>query len=251
MSMNRKHTVLVVDDVEMNQQLAQKILESWGLTVLLAGNGKEALEKFSGGQVDLILMDIQMPEMDGIEATRKIRETSAVPVIALTANTSPEDTKNYFKAGMNDCIAKPVEEKHLLAVLSTYISFGANKEEEQMAESTEEESLYDFKLVEEISGGDQEFVKRMMGMFVETVPQLLAELQLSVQEKAWDRTWKTAHRMKSTIDSMNIRSIKQEIRQIEANGKQQVQLDELPMLTDKVARVLEACFEAVKKELAH
>src|SRR6476660_8175680 len=115
--MNIMRTVLVVDDVEMNLQLAQKLLEAWGLHVLLATNGKEAISVFNQSKVDLILMDIQMPEMDGLQATKRIREFSDVPVIALTANTSSEETNTYKSIGMNDFLAKPIDEKKLYEIL--------------------------------------------------------------------------------------------------------------------------------------
>jgi CheY-like chemotaxis protein/HPt (histidine-containing phosphotransfer) domain-containing protein len=246
MNMNMR-TVLVVDDVEMNLQLAQKLLEGWGLHVLLATNGKEAISIFNRSKVDVILMDIQMPEMDGLQATKRIREFSDVPVIALTANTSAEETDTYKSIGMNDFLAKPIDERKLLELLSTYMqiqAIGTSSKKEPGATP-----MYDFKLVEEIAGGDQEFIKRMMGMFVDTAPGLLSDLKLNIEAGNWDKASKIAHRMKSTIDSMNIKAIKVEIRQIETNGKQQVNLDEMPALLDRVSTVLTECIESVRKEL--
>ena len=247
MKMNTMRTVLVVDDVDMNLQLAQKLLESWGLHVLLATNGKEAISIFSRSKVDVILMDIQMPEMDGLQATKRIREFSDVPVIALTANTSPEETNTYKSIGMNDFLAKPIDENKLIELLSGYMKMDIKEtaHKQQLAEIP----MYDFKLVEEIAGGDQEFVKRMMGMFVDTVPGLLSDLQFNIENAHWDKASKIAQRMKSTIDSMNIRTIKVEIRQIEANGNQQLHLDEMPGLLHKVSSVLTDCIESVRKDI--
>ena len=241
-------TVLVVDDVEMNLQLAQKLLEGRGLQVLLAANGKEAISVFNKSKVDLILMDIQMPEMDGLQATKRIREFSDVPVIALTANTSPEETNTYKSIGMNEFLAKPIDERKLFELLSRYMNIQGTDTTEKRYSS--QEPMYDFKLVEEIAGGDQEFVKRMMAMFVDTVPSLLTDLQLNIEQENWEKTSKIAHRMKSTIDSMNIRSIKVEIRQIEANGKQQLNLEQMPGLLKKVSSVLTDCIESVRKDMA-
>src|SRR5215203_3529833 len=120
-------TVLVVDDVEMNLQLAQKLLEGRGLHVLLATNGKEAISVFNRSKVDLILMDIQMPEMDGLQATKRIREFSDVPVIALTANTSTEETNTYQSIGMNDFLAKPIDEQKLAELLSGFLNMDVKR----------------------------------------------------------------------------------------------------------------------------
>jgi CheY-like chemotaxis protein len=245
--MNTMRTVLVVDDVEMNLQLAQKLLEAWGLHVLLATNGKEAISVFNQNKVDLILMDIQMPEMDGLQATKRIREFSDVPVIALTANTSSEETNTYKSIGMNDFLAKPIDERRLFDLLSTYMQVDIKTKSEK--KQSVGEPMYDFKLVEEIAGGDQEFVKRMMGMFVDTVPGLLSDLQFNIDHANWDKASKIAHRMKSTIDSMNIKAIKGEIRQIEVNGKQQLNLEAMPALAQRVSSVLTECIESVKKNM--
>ena len=110
--------ILVVDDIEMNQQLAKHIMQSWGFTVDVAANGKEAVEKVEKNSYDLVLMDIQMPEMDGYEATRSIRkmdnaEKRDVPIIAMTAHAMSGEAEKCKNAGMNDYISKPFDIKNL------------------------------------------------------------------------------------------------------------------------------------------
>ena len=112
--------ILLVEDGKLNQFIATQLLESWGCDVMIANNGKEALTMLLQNFFDCILMDVQMPELDGIEATELIRKfpdpsKSAVPIIALTANALISDREKYIKAGMNDCIAKPIEEFKLFA----------------------------------------------------------------------------------------------------------------------------------------
>jgi len=214
---------------------------------LFARNGREALTIFSRSKVDIILMDIQMPEMDGLQATKRIREFSDVPVIALTANTSAEDTTTYKLIGMNDFLSKPIDERKLFEVLCRFMQLEINTTHQN--KNSDETQMYDFKLVREIAGDDQEFVKRMMGMFVDTMPGLLGDLQINIEQANWEKASKVAHRMKSTIDSMNIIAIKSEIRQIEANGKQQQHLELMPALLQKVSNVLTDCVDAVRKDM--
>jgi CheY-like chemotaxis protein len=97
--------VLVAEDVELNQYLVRHIMESWGVTVDVVCNGREAVNKIQENNYDLVLMDIQMPEMDGMEATRAIRQLSdpvkaAIPIVALTANALKGDSEKYLAAGM-------------------------------------------------------------------------------------------------------------------------------------------------------
>jgi len=108
--------MLLVDDIEINREIVMAILEQTQIETVCAVNGREAVEIFARDPdgFDVILMDINMPEMDGVEATRRIRalgtgNSSRVPIIALTANTNPEDVKNYFAAGMTDHAGKPVD----------------------------------------------------------------------------------------------------------------------------------------------
>ncbi|MCB0337305.1 MAG: response regulator, partial [Bdellovibrionales bacterium] len=111
--------VLVVEDNKVNQMILQKILESWGQSVELADSGVEALERCKAQDFDIILMDIQMPEMDGLEATRRIREFQRgkgkpyVPVIAVTANAFSEEKERYKEAGMDGYVSKPLSKKEL------------------------------------------------------------------------------------------------------------------------------------------
>jgi two-component system, sensor histidine kinase and response regulator len=117
-----KLRVLVVEDNPVNQRLAQRILEKEGHTVLLAGNGKEALELLAE-PFDLILMDVQMPVMDGFEATRAIRKRerdSHIPIIATTAHAMTGDRERCLAAGMDSYISKPIHPHELIHLVAQY-----------------------------------------------------------------------------------------------------------------------------------
>jgi CheY-like chemotaxis protein len=117
--------VLLVEDNQINQMVAQKMLEKIGITSTLAADGQEALDMLDQNEFDAVLMDCQMPVMDGFEATRQIRqqgELLKLPIIAMTANVMEGDREKCIEAGMNDYIGKPVVEAELKKILARWIS---------------------------------------------------------------------------------------------------------------------------------
>ncbi|THU37028.1 PAS domain S-box protein [Niastella caeni] len=251
--------VLVAEDVELNQYLVRHIMESWGFTVDIVNNGREAVDKIQQNNYDLVLMDIQMPEMDGIEATRAIRQLSdpvkaGIPIVALTANALKGDSEKYLAAGMNDFLPKPFNEQRLFIVISNNLKTGARAPEAKLMNGSNtsvtgiEEKLYDLSMVQTISGGDTSFVKRMVQLFIDTVPPSMADLQKETAQQNWLNVSKLAHKLKATIDSMGITKIKDVVRTIEMNGKKSEELDKIPGLVQEVIGVLEACMGQLKRD---
>jgi CheY-like chemotaxis protein len=249
--------VLVAEDVELNQYLVRHIMESWGFTVDVVSNGREAVNKIQENKYDLVLMDIQMPEMDGMEATRAIRQLSdpvkaAIPIVALTANALKGDSEKYLAAGMNDFLPKPFNEQKLFLIISNNLKSSV-KETIPMSESNTtvtgtQEKLYDLSMVQTIAGGDAGFVKKMVQLFIETVPPSLADIQKETGQQNWVNVSKLAHKMKATIDSMGIVKIKDVVRTIEANGKKGEEVDKIPEQVQEVIQVLEGCVQQLKKD---
>ena len=260
--------VLVAEDVELNQFLARHILESWDFKVVIAGNGLEAIEELGKDAFDCILMDVQMPEMDGIEATHHIRSLpdpvkANIPIIALTANALKGDSEKYLAAGMTDYLAKPFDEERLFRVISRnltpHIPSTITSSDDSRTDSTQKNNLnnmssanqrlYDLSMVQSVSGGDEGFIKKMVALFIETVPQNIQDLKNALQAENWEQVGKTAHKLKSTIDSMGIKSIRQEIRAVESNAKQMESLADVPGLVDTIDNTIKECIAQLQAEV--
>ena len=109
--------------------------------------------------------------------------------------------------------------------------------------------LYDLSMVQSVSGGDEGFIRKMVALFIETVPQNMKDLKNAMQQENWDQVGKTAHKLKSTIDSMGIKTIRQEIRTVEANAKTKEALQEIPALVGMIDSVIEECILQLKAEI--
>ena len=117
--------ILIAEDNEVNQMILQKFMKKWGYAFKVAGNGIQVLQHLENEPFDLILMDCQMPEMDGFEATQRIRAHSnqnlrRLPIIALTANAMGDDKKRCLDVGMNSFVPKPIEPDTLLKTIQTF-----------------------------------------------------------------------------------------------------------------------------------
>jgi len=249
--------ILVVEDVELNQHLARHIMESWGCVVEIAENGSLAVEKVKANEYDLVLMDIQMPVMDGMEATRQIRRMNdenkaAVPIVALTANAMKAECEIYLKLGMNDCMAKPFEEPMLFKTVSKNIKKGIvmnNFSSVEIKPVQAIQKLYDLSMVEAIAGDDKSFTQRMLQLFLDTAPATLADIKSACDKSEWQALSKHAHKLKSTIDSLNIDSLKDVIRAIETGSKSAPDPVQLKSLVTKVLDIMQQVMVQVKEEL--
>jgi PAS domain S-box-containing protein len=198
----RGATVLLVEDNEINQQVAEEILQQAGLFVRIANNGKEAVEMIKVENFDVVLMDIQMPVMGGFEATREIRKDERfkyLPIIAMTAHAMAGDREKSIEAGMNDHVTKPIEPGQLISALVKWIKPGDREASEGVPERSSESQGVEDILPTELPGisiasglgrvaGNKQLYVKLLCKFKDgqenVVEQIKAALQLSDLETA-------------------------------------------------------------------
>jgi signal transduction histidine kinase/CheY-like chemotaxis protein/HPt (histidine-containing phosphotransfer) domain-containing protein len=180
--------VLIVDDNELNRSLVAHVLHTWNYTTVEATSGKDALKMLLSENFDLILLDIQMPQMDGYVTAYKIRNELhlPIPIIALTAHSSKEETEKCIKAGMNDHVSKPFNEIELFGVISRVLR---NKEQ----------NIINRSYLKEISGGDMEFEKKVTRQFINHLPPQLIKLRKNLLENEIVTLNITLHELKSNL----------------------------------------------------
>jgi hypothetical protein len=194
-------------------------------------------------------MDVQMPEMDGIQATMQIRNLedpalSSIPIIALTANCHEEDLLKYEQAGMDDYLAKPIVEAQLIDAIMS--NSGNGDSENSNPAAGDPDKLYDLTMIRSVSGGDEAFIKKMILLFIETVPQNVKELVDATTTKNWEQVAKMAHKLKSTIDSMGIRSLHSQIRSVEQKAKSGDHPEQMPEMVKEVESVVSVCIAQLR-----
>ncbi len=205
--------VLLVEDNLFNQLLAVKILENWHCRVETADNGVIATEKAETMDFDLVLMDIQLPEMDGYQATAYIRNKikgprSKIPIIAMTAHAFAEEIEKCKKMGMDDYISKPFDESKLRSKIIRVLQI--NKQAPAEANGAVPDSAQgpkncvELSYLRKISKSDAGFIIRMIDVFIEQTPRFLDSVKNCIEHKDLHELHKVLHRMKPSIAFMGI-----------------------------------------------
>lgn len=246
--------ILLVEDNEMNRLVATNTLSYYNVVITEAENGLEAIEKLKMETFDIILMDLQMPVMDGIEATKIIRNElkNTTPIIALTANAFRKEIDLCMSIGMNDYVTKPFEEKTLLKTLLKHTQLVEKNipipsPEEQIKPM--KDKLYDLSNLLEISRGNDAFVKKMIQLFVDQIPTAVEGMNKAYTEGDFPTLKAIAHRIKPSIENMRIGNMYQEIRQIEQLAMEDTSSPQLPVLLERTSSVLIEAINQLKEEL--
>lgn len=213
--------ILVADDNEMNRLVAATILKNYGAVIDEARQGREALEKLEQASYDLVLMDVQMPVMDGLEATRAIRTTgnNQLPIVALTALAIPGDREKFISAGMNDYIAKPFDEVSLLTVVTKWLGKGEYRPGNQ-SKMEKQDRLFDLSELQSIAQGDDEFVTEMITMFVDLAPAGINEMKLAYQVNDYKKVSQAAHRLYPSVATLGIHRLLPALSEVDKHAEE-------------------------------
>jgi CheY-like chemotaxis protein len=209
--------ILVVEDILLNQLLMRTLLDDFGFDCQIASNGKIAIENMYASTYDLVLMDLQMPEMNGFETALYIRNqmNSSIPIIALTADVTKADLAKCKEAGMNDYLAKPVNEKLLYSKImglvkksaknSLAISPSVNKPEELSAQ------CINLSYLSKLTKEDPVLMAEMISLYLEQTPVLIESMRDSFQKNNWIILHSSVHKL---IPSFSIMGINEDFGQM-------------------------------------
>jgi len=220
--------ILIVEDIEINQQVASELLEDARFTVDIANHGQEAIDKLEPGRYDCVLMDIQMPVMDGLTATRKIREDKRykdLPILAMTANATVEDRERCLAAGMNDHIAKPIRPQELFETLLKWVEHKERElpdplDSEDSADQTVDE-LPELPGIDTVAGlartsGNVRSYRRLLEKFVDNQAGAIQELEAAIAEGDAETSVRLAHTVKGVGGAIGASTLQQAAAKLES-----------------------------------
>jgi CheY-like chemotaxis protein/HPt (histidine-containing phosphotransfer) domain-containing protein len=270
--------VLLAEDNEVNQELTELILKKEGYTVRVVATGRDAVDALEQEKFDAILMDVQMPEMDGFEATRLIREMERgtedhIPIIGLTAHAMRGDRQKCIDAGMDDYVAKPVEPPRLFRAMQQAIDRFAPHDEElagpgrtEYGEDTASgreagtpkkparggDNVVDPDALLKRIGGDAEILQQLVDVFVSNLPDMMRSVAEAVESDDHERIRKAAHSLKGAVSNFGYDPATDSARELEYLGRDRGEPDEIRQTLTELRRhidTLETALAEIKLEV--
>ncbi|MFV8342980.1 PAS domain S-box protein [Flavobacterium sp. XS2P39] len=247
--------VLVVEDIALNQLLMKTLLDDFGFDRDIAENGKIAIEKLKNKDYDIILMDLQMPEMNGFEATEYIRKTmnSKIPIIALTADVTTVDLAKCKAVGMNDYLAKPVDEKLLYSKIVgilkkpklTKLSAKLNEKLEEKDTTKKKIKCIDLVYLNQRTKSNPALMMEMISLYLAQTPPLITTIKQSLEDQNWSLLGAATHKMIPSFSIMgispNFENIAKKIQEFASTQEKSEAIHDLVLQLEEVC--LQACSE--------
>nr|WP_255409057.1 PAS domain S-box protein [Flavobacterium sp. 11] len=247
--------VLVVEDIPLNQLLMKTLLDDFGFSRDIAENGKIAIEKLKENEYDIILMDLQMPEMNGFETTEYIRKTmnSKIPIIALTADVTTVDLAKCKAVGMNDYLAKPVNERLLYSkIVGILKKPKLEKLSAKLNENIEENSVKEEKIkcidliyLNQRTKSNPALMMEMISLYLTQTPPLINTIKQSLEDKNWQLLGAAAHKMIPSFAIMgmnpNFENMAKKIQEFAIAHEKMEGIDDLVLQLEEIC--LQACQE--------
>ncbi len=240
--------ILLVEDNELNRMVAQNSLQYFNCKVVEAENGLIALDILKSTKFDIILMDIQMPEMDGIEATKIIRNKLKIktPIIALTANAFKTEIEKCKKAGMDEYVTKPFDETILLETIAKLLH---QKEIKPISHSSNVENvwLYSLNSINNLSRGNEEFVQKMIAIFIDQTIDTIQKVEKALLTNNFQEVSRLIHKIKPSIEGMGILSILDDVKLLEKKAKETTDKELINSLFATIKFTLEKIVQLLKE----
>ncbi|TGD81154.1 ATP-binding protein [Hymenobacter wooponensis] len=247
-------SILLAEDNSVNQLIAVAMLGQWQVRVDLAQNGEEAINKAKLRKYDLILMDVQMPQLDGLAATAWLRKEAnpnqQTAIIALTADAIRISEDSYEQLGFTDFLTKPYSETELYNLLAQVSQRQQIPLPPAPPVPPHDPNLrYDFYMLGKLAT-NKEFIRKMLELFIQRVPGQVETLQQAIEQENWEDVAREAHTLKSTFGSLNIQPETSHLKRLEELAALQAPKHELQPLSSAVSKATQQFVDLFAQELA-
>jgi len=251
--------ILVVEDNDINRLVINKIMKDWGVKPDNAVNGVDAIEKIKANTYDVILLDIEMPEMNGYQCIREIRSSlpapkNGVPVMAMTAHANKKERDKCIGLGMDDYISKPFDPfdlKQKIVALSKK-SLGGTCEVQLSEPETVNASatkLTNLDYLRELSENNESFFRDFINLFLSNTPPTLLDLNSHLDKQNWEGVRQAAHKVKPSLNYLGLKEAQKIAATIEEYAVNKSNLEKLPGMVGELIKICNAAFAELEIEL--
>lgn len=251
--MDPSPSVLLVDDNRVNQFLGKRILNNLGITnIILAGNGNEAFQLLSSNKVDFLLTDVEMPEMNGYELSKALRDTPGFEkliIIALTANGGEDDREKAREAGIDDYVVKPYTPQDLLEVLQKYLSEKETHYLEDVITAPVQNRQAGMHQVYHTFNNNTSDIRQFLYLISGQFPTLVNNIKTGIIEGDWDLAFHAAHKMKSPVSLLGDAELYERVSAFTEVLRERSNLENSASLFEDLAPALESLLVLVNQEL--
>lgn len=247
--------VLVVDDDEYNLLLFHTILRKWDMKIDMASNGRDGLEAVKKNKYDLVLSDIHMPEMSGIELVDNMRKDSQnkqTPIFAITANVMQKDIDSFLKAGFDGCVTKPFKEKDLYTKIASLWNLDPKKYSPEPEETDPQpvgEARFSLKDIERFADGDEKSLVAMMQGLIDNNRLNIYHLHQYCNNKRWAEVARVSHKMLPSFNHLKASEVVKDLREIEQFALQKKGYKEISERVEKVKNQTSVIFKALEERI--
>ena len=261
--------ILVAEDHDINRFIIDRMFKEWGIQTEFAVTGVEAVKAATNSMFDVILMDVEMPDMNGYKATEIIREqlpepNRSIPIIAMTGHAMLGEKEKCLSIGMNDYISKPFKQEELkrkIIELSTGItgnnSTGQSNNGNVIAATTEQPAhenepatqLTELSFLREISENNEQFFREFIQMFLANTPKSLEDIEAGIQENDYEKIRMASHKVKPSFNYVGLKEQCAQAAKIEELSKKKQDLQEITQLLNKIKTACKAAYVELESEI--
>lgn len=253
--------ILIVEDNDINRLVINKIMKDWGVKLDNAVNGVDAIDKMKAKDYDIILLDIEMPEMNGYQCIREIRTALPEPkchvsVMAMTAHANKKERDKCIGLGMDDYISKPFDPldlKQKIVALSKK-SLGGTCEVEPVVEekapaAAPTQKLTNLDYLRELSDNNESFFKDFISLFLNNTPETMAELEKQLSGKNWEGVRQAAHKMKPSLNYLGLKEAQGLAASVEEYALKKENLEKIEGMVTRLKEICNAAYSELEQEL--